>query len=315
MAITGITMSDNDRRAQKEWVFKLKSTATLLSRSAIQAQRNFDQYLTAMEHVAALYKDYGALLSAAKQSFLGIQADIPDLSELKASTARMHSIVHKWEHSEALYAVRAQLHTQTDVLKSRSQLAAKALEGCAEREELTSTYVMKSAKLARRLKKQSPEAEELQKECDKLERRLLKVHATAQRDVDTVAVKSSASLKELTALFFKGMYKNGAYLEKHFHPDRIGQLEESAPSAADLLAEDAVTGVFGSHRSPRSENSSIAASGIYGQNRNRFQPHEAQHRLVATAASPQNSGIPLRYDADAAAAAAAENTNAVNTTS
>lgn len=304
MAIDGIAMSDHDRRAQKEWVFKLKSTATLLSRSAIQAQRNFDQYLTAMEHVAALYKDYGALLSCAKESFLAIPADIPDLPELKASTARMHSIVHKWEHSESLYAVRNQLHTQTDVLKSRSALAAKALESCVEREDLTSAHVMKSAKLARKLRKQSPEAEELQKEVDKLERRLVKVHATALRDVEAVAVKSSASLKDLTAQFFKAMYKNGAYLDKHFHPDRIGRLEESSPSAADLLADDAVTGVFGGPRSPHSESSSVAASGIYGQNSNRFHPHEAQPRHVASASSPHNSGIPLRYDADAAAAAA-----------
>lgn len=301
MAIEGPVQSDDDRRAQKEWVFKLKNTSTLLARSAAQAQRNFDQYLTAMEHVAALYKDYGSLLSSAKESFLMINADIPDLPELKARTARMHSVVHKWEHSESLYAVRNHLHTQTDVLKSRSALAGKALDACVEREDLMSAYIMKSSKLARKLRKQAPEAEALQKEVEKLERRISKVNVTAQRDIEVAAVKSSASLRDLTIQFFKAMFKNGSHLQKHFQPDRVGAEAESSASVADLNEVDAVTGIFGGSHS---ENSSIAASGIYGVNRNRFHAQDAHPPATAPASITQNSGIPLRYDADATAATA-----------
>lgn len=309
MAIETFGQSDDDRRAQKEWIFKLKNTSTLLARSAAQAQRNFDQYLTAMEHVAALYKDYGALLSVAKESFLMIKVDIPDLPELKARTARMHSVVHKWEHSESLYAVRNHLHVQTDVLKSRSALAAKALDTCAEREDLMSSYVMKSAKLVRKLRKQAPEAEALQKEVEKLERRISKVNVMAQRDVEVAAVKSSASLKDLTGMFLKAMYKNGCHVQKHFHPDRVGGEDgDSSASVADLNGEeDAVTGFFGGSQSA---NSSIAASGIYGVNRNRFHAAEAHPPTIVQRNDAQNSGIPLRYDADATSANATATTAA-----
>ncbi|KPA73850.1 hypothetical protein ABB37_09487 [Leptomonas pyrrhocoris] len=299
MAIEGTQQTEGVCRAQKEWVLKVKSTATLLSRSAAQAQRNFDQYLTAMEHVAALYKDYGALLSTAKAPFLAIEADIPDLAELKANTARMHAIVHRWEHSEVLYAVRGQLHVQTDVLKSRSALAAKALDGCVERENLMSAYVVKSARLARKLRNQSPEAEELQKECDKLERRLGEMQATTQKNVEAVAVKSSASLTHLTAKFCKAMYKNGAYLEKKFRPSHLGVGEEDVSSFSETDENSAITGVFGGLRSPQSERSSVTASGIYGLNRNRYHPQEAQRPLLAAVDNPQSTGIPLRYHPEA----------------
>ena len=308
MASEDYVMTDGDRRAQKEWVFKIKSVSTSLARSAQQAQRNFDQYLTAMELVSALYKDYAALLSTANEPFLMIQADIPDLAELKASTARMHSAVHKWEQSENLYALRNHLHMQTDVLKSRSLLAAKVLDECTEREELYSRYTTKSAKLARKLRRQSPEAEALQKEVDKLEQRIARVKEAVQRDVKAVAVKSSASLRDLTMQFFKAVFKNGAYLNKHFHPERLGVAEESPVSVADENMDDVETGVWGLPRSPRSENSSIAPSGIYGVNHNRYHPQEAQPYAAASVNASQNPGIPLRYAAVTAVAAATNET-------
>ena len=308
MASEDYVMTDGDRRAQKEWIFKIKSVSTSLARSAQQAQRNFDQYLTAMELVSALYKDYAALLSTANEPFLMIQADIPDLAELKASTARMHSAVHKWEQSENLYALRNHLHMQTDVLKSRSLLAAKVLDECTEREELYSRYTTKSAKLARKLRRQSPEAEALQKEVDKLEQRIARVKEAVQRDVKAVAVKSSASLRDLTMQFFKAVFKNGAYLNKHFHPERLGVAEESPVSVADENMDDVETGVWGLPRSPRSENSSIAPSGIYGVNHNRYHPQEAQPYAAASVNASQNPGIPLRYDAVTAVAAATNET-------
>jgi DNA repair exonuclease SbcCD ATPase subunit len=295
--------SREPRMRTKEWIFQLKATLALMARSAAQAQRNYDQYLTAMEHIAAMYKDLGALLNITDAPSFPVNANIPGLQELKAKTACMHSAVHKWEHSQPVKAVRDHLHTQTDVLRSRCSLATKAFDTCVEYENLRNNLAATVAKRNSMQRKKKPEAADLEKEVDKLRQRSRKMTDSMQRDVEVLAAKASASLRDLTAQFFKATYKNAAYLEKHFHPDRIGEAGDSVMSVTGRDNSDVVTGVLGRSLSPRSEVSSVAESGVYGLNRNHPQRQAVHPVFGAPTNSTQNSGIPLRYDTDAVALA------------
>ncbi|CAG9579230.1 hypothetical protein LMJF_31_0760 [Leishmania major strain Friedlin] len=284
-----VPVSSTGRRAQREWVLKIKETSNLLYRSAAQAQRNFDQYLTAMEYVGALYKDYGELLSTAQNSFLNVQSDVEGVEDVKNICARLHISIHRWEHSEELYAVRNQLHLQTQVLKAHSDHSSRVLQECVQRDELIKMHTEKSALLATKLRKQSSEVDKLQKECDKLDRKIAKRSEVAQKDLDAMAVKSTATVLSLTSQFFKVMHKNGAFIADRFSPDRAGVGAHDFDTASD----DAVTGTLRRLHSVRSEMSSVAPSAVYGQNYNTFHPSEADTRVSDGA---RNSGIPLRYE-------------------
>lgn len=204
-AVAQQNLSSADRRAQKEWVYKIKETSNMLYRSAAHAQRNFDQYLTAMEHVGAMYKEYGDLLHAAQNSFLNVQTGVEGIEDVKEVGTRLHVCIHKWEHSEELYGVRSQLHMQTRVLKERSDQASKVLDECTERDELIKQHAERSAQLAKSLRKQTSDVDKLQKECDKLECKVAKSVEQAQRELDAMAIKSTATLLAQGAQFFKVM--------------------------------------------------------------------------------------------------------------
>ncbi|TPP41545.1 hypothetical protein CGC20_3775 [Leishmania donovani] len=284
-----VPLSNTNRRAQREWVLKIKETSNMLYRSAAQAQRNFDQYLTAMEYVGALYKDYGELLSAAQNSFLNVQPDVEGVDDVKNICSRLHISIHRWEHSEELYAVRNQLHQQTQMLKARSDHSSRVLQECVQRDELIKMHTEKSALLATNLRKQSSEVDKLQKECDKLHRKIAKRSEVAQKNLDSMAVKSMAAILSLTSQFFKVMHKNGAFIADRFSPDRAGVGEHDLDTASD----GPVTGTLRRLHSVRSEMSSVAPSAVYGQNYNTFHPSEADTRVSDGA---RNSGIPLRYE-------------------
>lgn len=283
-------LSSTDRRAQREWVLKIKETSNMLYRSAAQAQRNFDQYLTAMEYVGAMYKDYGELLSAAQNSFLNVQSEVEGVGDVKKICARLHIVIHRWEHSEELYAVRNHLHLQTQMLKARSDHSLRVLQECIERDELIKRHSEKSALLAKKLRKQSAEVDKLQKECNKLDGKIAKRSDVAQRDLDAMAMKSTATVLSLISQFFKVMHKNGTFIVDRFSPDRAGVGEHDLVTDTD----DAVTGTLRRLHSVRSEMSSVAPSAVYGQNYNTFHPSEADTRVSDGA---RNSGIPLRYAA------------------
>ncbi|GET91073.1 hypothetical protein, unknown function [Leishmania tarentolae] len=282
-------LSSTDRRAQREWVLKITETSNMLYRSAAQAQRYFDQYLTALEYVGAKYKDYGELLSAAQNSSLNVQSKVEGLNDLKGICNRLHISIHKWEHSEELYAVRNQLHMQTQMLKVRNDQASRVLQEFIERDELVKIYTEKNAALAKKLRKQSAEVGKLQKECEKLDRKITQRSEVAQRDLDAMAVKSTATVLSLSAQFFKVMHKNGVFIVDRFSPDRAGLTASDLDSDND----DAVTGVPRRTRSMHSEMSSVAPSAVYGQNYNTFLPCEADPRVSGGARS---SGIPLLFE-------------------
>ncbi|KAK7201949.1 hypothetical protein NESM_000262800 [Novymonas esmeraldas] len=277
------------RRAQREWVSKIRDTSNMIYRSAVQAQKNFDQYLTAMEHVGAMYKEYGELLSASQHSFLNVHANVEGLQDIRGACTRTHVSIHKWEHSEELYAVREQLQMQTQMLRARNENATKVVQACVERDELIKMHSEKSALHAKAVRKQREDEKALRKECEKLEQKVTKANVVAQDQIEAMAIKSTPVILLLCAQLFKAMSQNGRFMADRFSLTRAG----AAAHIRDPNNDDAVTGIARSQRSPRSEISSIAPSGVYGQNYSTFHPNEADPRVSS---GTQNSGIPLRYD-------------------
>lgn len=86
-------------------------------------------------------------------------------------------------------------------------------------------------------------------------------------------------------------------MSDRFSPARAG----AAANDLDAMELDAVTGVPHGPQTPRSEMSSIAPGGVYGQNYTSYRPLEAGTRVTG---GQSIQGDPLRYDTNEASAAA-----------
>lgn len=222
---------------QDEWSTTLERTMHELTKTANQAAKSYEAYVSAMSRVGQLYATCGELMASANTPGLAAVYPIPEAAEARALTGRLTFSMEHWWRSSDEQSFIAFLTTHHETWQRWRQEVTRTNQHNKTRREVLQLLGEVNEKLeAARAKDASARVRELEREVYGLKGELQQLHERVQRDIANNAKLCSRDLMKYGGQLGDLMSSSGYNTTCCFQP--MGTAKAAQASTSVFPAEE-----------------------------------------------------------------------------